>query len=135
MLCKPGCRASLAAVRPAWPPGPPPQLPLPTSTPWGGSKRVSRTPPSAQTEASGRTDTAGQTDQETFHAVLSEPDNRYLVRQLCWVLTIQGLETYLLRPRDPAGIDLLVNAIRPAPGPGDIDVVIGWRGPIAPPEL
>lgn len=86
-------------------------------------------------QASGRTDTAGQTDQETFHAVLSEPDNRYLVRQLCWVLTIQGLETYLLRPRDPVGIDLLVNAIRPAPGPGDIDVVIGWRGPIAPPEL
>ena len=29
-------------------------------------------------------------------AVLSKRENRYLVRQLCWVLTIQGLETYLL---------------------------------------
>jgi hypothetical protein len=86
-------------------------------------------------QASGRTDTAGKTDQETFHAVLSERDNRYLVRQLCWVLTIQGLETYLLRPSDPADIDLLVDAIRPAPSPDDVDVVIGWRGPIAPPEL
>jgi hypothetical protein len=35
-------------------------------------------------QASGRTDTAGTTDQETFHAVLSERDNRYLARQMCW---------------------------------------------------
>jgi hypothetical protein len=53
---------------------------------------------------------------------------------MCWVLTIQGLETYLLQPRDPADFDLLVGAIRPAPSPNDIDVVIGMRGPIAPPE-
>jgi PatG Domain len=86
-------------------------------------------------QASGRADTAGRTDQETFHAVLAERDNRYLIRQLCWVLTIQGLDTYLLRPRDPTDVDLLVAAIRPAPSPDDIDVVIGWRGPIAPPEL
>src|SRR5262249_42739317 len=69
-----------------------------------------------------------------FHAVLSRRENRYLARQLCWVLTIQGLETYLLAPRDPADIDLLVEAIRPAPTPNDVDVVIGMRGPIAPPE-
>ena len=86
-------------------------------------------------QATGRADTAGKTDQQTFHAVLSRRENRYLVRQLCWVLTIQGLETYLLVPRDPADIDLLVEAIRPAPGANDIDVVIGLRGPVAPPEM
>ncbi|SCX46278.1 hypothetical protein [Nitrosospira sp. Nsp1] len=86
-------------------------------------------------QATGRTDTAGKTDQQAFHAVLSRRENRYLVRQLCWVLTIQGLETYLLQPRDPADIDMLVDAIRPAPAPNDIDVVIGLRGPIAPPEM
>jgi len=86
-------------------------------------------------QATGRTDTAGKTDQQTFHAVLSKRENRYLVRQLCWVLSIQGLETYLLRPRDPADIDLLVEALRPAPSPNDLDVVIGLRGPIAPPEM
>lgn len=86
-------------------------------------------------QATGRTDTAGKTDQQTFHAVLSKREHRYLIRQLCWVLTIQGLETYLLAPRDPADIDLLVEAIRPAPSPNDIDVVIGMRGPIAPPEM
>lgn len=86
-------------------------------------------------QATGRTETAGKTDQQTFHAVLSHRENRYLVRQLCWVLTIQGLETYLLVPRDPMDIERLVEAIRPVPGPNDIDVVIGLRGPTAPPEM
>jgi len=74
-------------------------------------------------QAAGRADTAGKTDQQTFHTVLCKRENRYLLRQLCWVLSIQGLETYLLAPRDPADIDLLVEAIRPAPSPNDIDVV------------
>jgi PatG Domain len=86
-------------------------------------------------QATGRADTAGKTDQQTFHAVLSNRANRYLVRQLCWVLTIQGLETYLLQPRDPADLDLLVESIRPRPNPNDVDAVIGLRGPIAPPEM
>ena len=86
-------------------------------------------------QATGREHTAGKTDRQTFHAVLSKRENRYLVRQLCWVLSIQGLDTYLLQPRDPADVDVLVEAIRPAPSPNDIDVVIGVRGPVAPPEL
>ena len=86
-------------------------------------------------QATGRTDTAGKTDQQTFHTVLSKREHRYLARQLCWVLTIQGLETYLLQPRDPGDIDLLVEAIRPAPSPNDIDVVIGTRAGIAPPDM
>jgi hypothetical protein len=86
-------------------------------------------------QATGRAGTAGLTDRESLHAVLSQRHNRYLARQLCWVLTIEGLETYLLRPRDPADFDLLVGAVRPAPRPTDVDVVIGVRGPIAPPEL
>ena len=68
-------------------------------------------------QATGRADTAGKTDQQAFHEVLSQRQNRYLVRQLCWVLTIQGLETYLLQPRDPSDIDMLIDAIRPAPTP------------------
>jgi hypothetical protein len=86
-------------------------------------------------QVAGRADTAGKTDQQAFHAVLSQRENRYLVRQLCWVLSIQGLETYLLLPHDPADIDLLVEAIRTAPSPNDIDVIIGTRGPIAPPTM
>ena len=86
-------------------------------------------------QATGRAETVGKTDRQTFHAVLSKRENRYLVRQLCWVLSIQGLDTYLLLPRDPADVELLVEAIRPVSSLNDIDVVIGMRGPVAPPTM
>ncbi|MEO9062459.1 MAG: hypothetical protein ABI270_10525, partial [Nitrosospira sp.] len=59
-------------------------------------------------QATGRTETAGKTDQQAFHAVLSQRQNRYLVRQLCWVLTIQGMETYRKLPplRDKQEVEL-----------------------------
>ena len=85
-------------------------------------------------QATARTDTAGKTDQQTFHAVLSKPEHRYLVRQLCW-LPIQGLETYLLLLRNPADIDMLVETIHPEDSRDDMDLIIGVRGPIAGPEM
>jgi hypothetical protein len=86
-------------------------------------------------QARGRLETAGLTDRQALHTVLRQ--NRYLARQMCYVLTIEGMETYILQPRDPADFDLLVEAIRPSDDPRDvkIDLVIGVRGPIAPPEL
>jgi hypothetical protein len=86
-------------------------------------------------QATGRSETAGLSDRQALHAVLSDPKNRYLVRQLCWVLRIEGLETYILQPRDPGDLDLLVEALRSQPEPTDVDVVVGARGPLAPPEL
>jgi hypothetical protein len=86
-------------------------------------------------QVTGRSETAGSTDQQVLYTILSKPENKYLARQMCWVLTIQGLETYLLQPRDLVDFERLVEAIRPVPNPNDIDVVIGMRGPIAPPEM
>jgi len=86
-------------------------------------------------QVTGRSDTTGLTDRQALQKIMSERSNRYLARQLCWVLTIEGLETYLLQPRDSVDLDLLVQAVRPAPHPTDLDVVIGMRGPIAPPEI
>ena len=86
-------------------------------------------------QATGRAETAGLSDRQALQAVLSQRQNRYLARQLCWVLTIEGLETYLLAPRDPADLDLLVEAVRPTPRALDIDIVIGVRGPMASPEM
>jgi hypothetical protein len=85
-------------------------------------------------QATGRADTAGLADRQALQRVLSAPQNRYLVRQLCWVMTIGGLETYILVPRDPSDFGLLVEALRATPEPSDLDVVVGVRGPIAPPE-
>lgn len=83
-------------------------------------------------QATGRADAAGLADLQALQKVLSQRENRYLVRQLCWVFTIENIETYILLPRDPADFDLLLEAVRPTPGPMDLDVVIGLRGPIAP---
>jgi hypothetical protein len=85
-------------------------------------------------QVTGRSEAAGLTDREALQRVLSDRANRYLVRQLCWVFVIEGLETYLLALRDPADLELLVEAVRPRPDPTDLDVVIGVRGPLAPPE-
>src|SRR5262245_35281128 len=51
-------------------------------------------------QATGRAATAGLSDRQALRTVLSQRQNRYLLRQLCWVFTIQGLDTYILQPRD-----------------------------------
>jgi PatG C-terminal len=83
----------------------------------------------------GKAETVGLSDRQTLYAVLSKRENRYLARKLCWVFTIGGLETYLLLPRDPLDLETLVESIRPAPRPTDIDAVVGLLGPIAPPAM
>jgi cyclic patellamide precursor peptide PatG len=87
----------------------------------------------AQVQA--RVDTAGKSDRAATQAVLSDPANRYLARQLCWILTIESIETYILVPRDPADFEQLLETLRAAPSPIDLDIVIGTRGPIAPPTM
>lgn len=86
-------------------------------------------------QVTGWAETAGLTDRQAVHDVLAQRANRYLARHLCYVLTIEGLETYLLQPRDPADLELLVEAVRPAPRPTDVNIVIGLRGPLASTEL
>ncbi len=86
-------------------------------------------------QATGRSDTVSLTDRQALHEVLSERQNIYLARKLCWVLTIEGIETYIIQPHYQADLDILVESIRPAPRPTDVDVIIGMRGPIAPPNM
>ncbi len=86
-------------------------------------------------QATGRAETTGLTDRQSLHEVLSQRQNIYLLRKLCWVFTIGGLETYILQPRDKADLDMLLETIRSAPRPTDIDIVIGMRGLIAPPNM
>jgi hypothetical protein len=80
-------------------------------------------------------DTNGLTDAEALHAVISDRANRYLARQLCWSMAIEGMEMYLLVSRDPAELDLLIEAVRPRPSASDIDVVVGVLDGLAPANL
>lgn len=86
-------------------------------------------------QATRRVDTTGLTDRKAFRAVLTERTNRYIARQVCWVFTIEGLETYILVPRDPADYDQLLGTVRDEQNPLDLDLVVGVRGPISPPEM
>ncbi len=86
-------------------------------------------------QATGRIDNRGSTDSKVLHNVISRRENRYLARQLCWVMTIGGIETYILVPREASDLELLVDALRQEPHKADIDVVIGTKGPIAPPTM
>jgi hypothetical protein len=82
----------------------------------------------------GEASTSGLTDAESFHTVLTDRKYRYLVRQMCWVFAVEGVETYLVQPRDPGDFDLLADTVRPSADSGDVDVLIGHRGAMAPPE-
>ena len=85
-------------------------------------------------QATSRNSTTGLTDNQTMHTVLTDPQNRYLARKLCWIFSIEGLETYLLQPMNPADLDMLIESLRPSPRPMDVNVVIGMLGPTAPPQ-
>src|SRR5262245_40188040 len=41
-------------------------------------------------QATGRAETTNLSDRQSLRTVLSQPQNRYLARQLCYVFTIQG---------------------------------------------
>jgi hypothetical protein len=75
--------------------------------------------------------TEGLTNSQVMRNLLGERSNRYLVRQLCWVFTIEDQETYVLLPRDPSDWDLLAASLRPVPRPTDLDALIGIRGATA----
>jgi PatG C-terminal len=98
----------------------------------------------------GRTGPAGVSDHKAVLEVVARPENRYLARGLCWVLTIQGLETYILVPQDPADYTLLIEAVRepdyeqedaerqarePGRRPAHVDVVVGVTSGLAPPSM
>lgn len=86
-------------------------------------------------QLTGRTETAGLTDRETLSKVLSSRANRYLARRVCWVFAIEGIDTYILKPEDDAGLEQLIASLRAAPRPTDIDVVVGRRGGLSSPSM
>jgi hypothetical protein len=86
-------------------------------------------------QALGRAGTAGKTDREAFCEVLSDRDNLYLARQLCWVMRISDVDTYLVVAKNSGDIGLLIETLRPSADAGILDAVIGVKGPMAPPEM
>lgn len=86
-------------------------------------------------QALGREDASGLTDRESLHKLLSDKRNRYLARQMCWVFSVENIDTYLLTPRSCEELDLLIESIRPRPKSLDVDLVIGHRGGVSTPGM
>lgn len=86
-------------------------------------------------QASGRSDTSGLTDNQLMYEVLKKPENRYLRRNLCWVMKVQGIETYIVLPRYAQDYELLVETLPSNPDKKEVDVVIGTLGPVAKPQM
>jgi hypothetical protein len=82
-----------------------------------------------------RSKSANFEHQQAFYSVLSQPENRYLARKLSWILTMEGVPIYILLPTGPEDLDILLDAIRPPACPLDRQVVVGRKGPVAPPEM
>ena len=82
-----------------------------------------------------RSKSANLDHQQAFHSVLSQPENRYLARKLSWILTMEGVPIYILLPTGPEDLVVLLEAIRPPACPLDRQVVVGRKGPVAPPEM
>ena len=82
-----------------------------------------------------RSKSANLDHQQAFHSVLSQPENRYLARKLSWILTMEGVPIYILLPTGPEDLNILLEAIRPPACPLDRQVVVGRKGPVAPPEM
>ncbi|MBT9316584.1 cyanobactin maturation protease PatG family protein [Leptothoe spongobia] len=89
-------------------------------------------------------DTEGQSTRmwEIQYSVLNKPENRYIARDLCWVFSIQNVDTYILEPKTNDELQQLINMLPHSTSQGSsepsneeqVDVVIGDLGPIAPPE-
>jgi hypothetical protein len=85
----------------------------------------------AQSIADGAT--ARLTDQAVLHSALQE--NPYLANEVCWVFTVDSVETYILVPRDHLLLGQFVEAVKPSERGLDTDVIIGSLGPLAPAEM
>lgn len=79
--------------------------------------------------------TVNPASEQEIYSVLSQPENRYLVRNLFWVLTIEGVPVYILLPNGPEYLDILLDAIRPPTCPLDRWVVVGRKGSVAPLDM
>jgi hypothetical protein len=80
--------------------------------------------------AMSRANVQGLSNEAALHRVLEAPENAYLVREMCALLLVQDVETYLLLPSSPLDYPMLVEAAR-----SELSAIIGRVGPIADPAV
>ncbi len=78
----------------------------------------------------------GKTPTDQYD-VLSDDNFFYIAEHICWVLQIENVDCYIIKPRSHNELRDLVNCLKPDPSTlaESYSIVIGVRGPIAPPSM
>jgi hypothetical protein len=68
-------------------------------------------------------------------AVLSQGQNLYLARQMCWIFQSGNIDLFVLQPRTHLELADLVGCLAPTPGEVSYALVVGTVGGVAPPWM
>jgi len=80
------------------------------------------------------TQTLTISDADKF-AVLSQGQNFYLAREMCWIFQSGDIDVFILQPRSYIELTDLVTCLAPTGDLISYSMIIGELGPIAPPAL
>ncbi|AKJ00552.1 Hypothetical protein AA314_02178 [Archangium gephyra] len=70
------------------------------------------------------------TEPQRLYNVLSRKENIFLAREMAWVLQVENVATYFLKPRSQVELEEMIEAIKPDdPTQIEYDVVIGVQEP------
>ena len=77
------------------------------------------------------------TETHAIYDVLSR--HPHIARRVCYVLKVQGVDAYILQPATREELRYIIETLKPAESAAEeeasLDVIIGWKGPIASLEM
>jgi hypothetical protein len=77
---------------------------------------------------------ADLTDTQVLHQILSDENIAYIAREMCWIMSVGGLDCYILQPRSGVELRQLIDTLKTDTIGTTVDAVIGTRSffPISP---
>jgi hypothetical protein len=87
-------------------------------------------------QAVSQADSTKPPDKRLVFETLSRAENLYIAREMCWVLQKGAgkVDYFIVKPRSYEELTGLIESIAPRDD-FDFDVIIGLRGPVAPPDM
>lgn len=71
----------------------------------------------------------------SYYEILSQAENFYIAKEMCWLMQISGIDSYIVHPKTDAVLYDFIDSLNPAYlGNRTFDVIIGTRGPVASPQ-
>ncbi len=99
-----------------------------------GSIRAAFPNTSLEKEFESITGQAPGPDNRLLYQVLSQGENIYIARNMCFIFQVDGIDSYILKPRSYVELAQFITALEPSLEKS-LDGIIGLKGPLAPPEM